>query len=150
MTIYGLVFRPNPDRGHLLLGYLGLRPAQVGAYRDAWLEADPEGDARITVYTANGGPSDYTGPGPEERWERWTAALTDLPLCQGYRCDARPHAGTWYVSYYFRLPAPLLAAIENQIGRGPLRPAVDTDARWRDALAILEPDGLEPTAEETS
>jgi hypothetical protein len=146
MSIYALVFAPNPDRGRYLLESLQLRPAQVGAYRDAWLETGPDGP-RITVYTANGGPALYTTSGPEDRWSAWTAALVTHSLCSGYHVDSEPHAGTWYVSYYFALPADLRRKLDEAGSSPP--PAVDTDGLWRDALAILEPDGLETTAEET-
>jgi hypothetical protein len=56
MSLYHVLFGvEHATAGAILLGLLGFRStAEVGRYRDAWVEADAAGKPVIAVYTRNG------------------------------------------------------------------------------------------------
>ncbi len=99
MSLYNSLFGLNPA-AHFLLSALGLTTADVGRFRDCYLQQEGE-ELRIVIYTRNGG-------GNREAYEGVTAAL------QAHRCyldDRDDDFDCTYASYFFAVPEKFKSAM---------------------------------------
>lgn len=150
MDMYNIVMGDGKerDRGYLLASHpLGLMPDQFGRFRDAWCEWDENQVLRIAVYTRNGG-------GNRADHQEVTDALRAHPC---YMNDRDDEFDTTYATYYFRFPVILpdhlrsegLSYTQEQwdqvftmCGQRAFPEPVDMSAKWQEALANLNANGL--------
>jgi len=112
-------------RGATLLALIG-RP-DVGRFRDAWLERTEDGQARLAVYTRNGGGNR----------EEYTDVIEDLAAHPQYLGDSDDSFDPTYATFYFSMPDPLpeeWAWITTAL----LQPPVVTGQRWVDLFARMK------------
>jgi hypothetical protein len=115
------------ERGQLLRSILG--GLDVPRFRDAWVEKDGLGLPVIVIYTRTGGPNrrDYT---------------SGNKLMAGHPCylrDTDDKFDSTYATWYFRCPPEHRDRLMPMAG-----PHVDTDARWREAIARIEAGEISP------
>jgi hypothetical protein len=151
MSMYNMVFGNEGPRarGGIVLALLRFTAYNdVGRYRDAWIERNPDTDQiELVVYTRNGGGN------REECWYR----SDDGPIAQPGRPDSIdcscPHCVStyklpthpaWlrsmddsfdstYRREFFQAPEPLPEELMVLVLDVPINP----DVRWRDAIAAL-------------
>jgi hypothetical protein len=126
------------DRGSLVLTLLSVPPDDrmwfVGRFRDAWIEAEPDGPPILVIYTRNGG-------GNRDDQHEAIAAMQQHPL---YLRDRDDTFDSTYATFYFTCPTDPPSGLSDEDWT-PLRtalndnadPPVDTDQRWLDAINQL-------------
>jgi len=162
-TMFDLVFpggARDAPRSDVVLLLVGLRPDDVGRFRDAWVERTEPGQLRVAVYTRNGG-------GNRDHWALSYPETSEGPycVCPGciithrlpsnplYLSDEDDDFDSTYATVYFRLPTEAEAAafgLRADVIRAAAEtlagPVVDMDERWSEALETLRtaplPDGL--------
>jgi len=115
--LYNLIFPGAFERGELLLPLLGVtRYADVGRFRDIWLEEDGTGRIWLHLYTRNGGGNraDYA------------EAIAFLRGHVAYERDEDDSYDSTYASFWFRIPDKYVELL-----RPHAVPAFDTGERWR-------------------
>jgi hypothetical protein len=101
--MYNMLFGKNPA-SRLLLAMLDLTEADVGRFRDCYLErAEQTGVLSIVIYTRNGG-------GNREAYEAVTEALQGHAQ---YLWDADDDFDCTYASYVFSVPEKFKATAEE-------------------------------------
>lgn len=110
MSLYNMMFGKNPA-SEAILATLGLTTADVGRFRDCWVEKADNGDVRVAVYTRNGGGNrswhddleieNDEGPGCD-----CTGCVTRfrLPSHSNYIYDVDDDFDSTYATFYFSLP----------------------------------------------
>lgn len=141
MSMYHLVFGGDGarDRGAVLLGLLGFETlGDVGRYRDAWVERDPNGKPIIAIYTRNGGGNRQCTAEALELDEQCDGTCTGcvathkLPAHPLYVRDQDDSFDSTYATFYFFPPDEWVEPL-TQVASDP----VDTDQRWQDAIAAI-------------
>jgi len=115
-------------RGAVLLAVLG-NPV-IARFRDAWAEKGENGPV-IHIYTRQGGPN-------REAFAASNEALQAHPL---YLRDADDSFDCTYAGFWFAAPAGKVAEALAEVAVDP----VDTDARWREAIARVQRGELRPS-----
>jgi hypothetical protein len=147
MSLYDLAVADGRqhERGAVLLGMLG-SPA-VARFRDAWVEKSGDGPV-IAVYTRQGGGNRACFCGcakdapaadrhvPESCCAASNEALAAHPL---YLRDADDEFDPTYATFRFRAPQEWSEVLAEAAGE-----PVDTDARWREAVARVERGEISP------
>lgn len=134
-SFYAMLFGDGSG-GYPLLGALGFRQLrELGRYRDAWIERSPDGDPWIAVYTRLGGRNRLEYPEVIER----------LRANEFFLVDRDDTYDDTYAAFYFKLPPELLEILDGSWSewRDHLKPTLDTNQMWRDALRML---GADPDA----
>lgn len=126
---------------------LNMLTSDLGRYRDCWLEVDENDILRVAVYARIGGNNRAS----------YQANIDHVRTHPGYMFDKDDGFDSTYATFYFRFPTEvpphLLAQPEagyNQenwesaleVMRANATPPVDTDKRWKDAIANLEKNGM--------
>lgn len=102
MSMYSLMFGQNRASG-VLLSMLRLTAAEVGRFRDCFLQRAESGALEIVVYTRNGG-------GNREDYESVTSFLRAHPQ---YLRDQDDDFDCTYASYVFSVPEEFKADAEE-------------------------------------
>lgn len=102
MSMYNMLFGRNPA-SRLLLAMLDLTEADVGRFRDCYLERAETGVLTIIIYTRNGG-------GNRETYEAVTEGLQSHPQ---YLWDNDDDFDCTYASYAFSVPEKFKATAEE-------------------------------------
>lgn len=116
------------ERGAVLLAVLGNPP--VSRFRDAWCEKGEDGPV-IHIYTRTGGPN-------REAFAASNEALQAHPL---YLRDADDSLDPTYAGFWFSVPGGEIGEALAAVAVEP----VDTDARWREAIARVQRGELRPS-----
>jgi hypothetical protein len=133
MSMYNALFGVNPLSG-VLLGMLGLKPSDVGRFRDTYV-TEQDGQPVIAVYTRNGGGNrdhydDESESGPECSCTGCTMTYR-IPAMAGYLRDEDDDFDCTYNTAYFAAPDEWRDLLEGLVREG----SPDTD--WREFLAAL-------------
>jgi hypothetical protein len=134
MSLYNLAFGWN-RYAMFHMAALGLQPAQVGRFRDAYLHRGEGGGLEIHVYTRNGGGNRPDHTEVTERLRRHPLYLRDFD-------DA---TDSTYASYAFRVPEILSVALDDMAEKDP--DALPPSHKER-LLAFLEKMKQDPEAPE--
>lgn len=137
MSLYNMLFGANPA-GPAILATLGLKPNEVGRYRDCYVEKTELGTYQIVLHTRNGG-------GNRECWDR--SPQSEQCACPGcvieyrlpkhplYLGDADDDFDCTYADIRFALPddyAPELKALADQ------QEFVAPSEKWQALFAAFE------------
>lgn len=111
MSMYEMVFA-NGEKGLPLLGALGFKSvSDVGRYRSSWVEKGEGGEARIAVYTRNGGGNRDHWDDEKEAGESCDCTgctiMFHLPKHPLYLFDRDDEFDCTYATVYFRVPEEL-------------------------------------------
>lgn len=148
--LYNMVFEANPLGAAYLQHLLGLSLADVGRYRDVWLERVEGDDVRVAVYTRNGGGNrghfDEGAAGPECTCTGCIITY-HLPTHPLYRFDEDDGFDNTYATVYFSLPPAMIASLDREAPdwRNDIIAPVDTGARWQRMIKAIE--DFDPNAE---
>lgn len=108
-------------RGEVLLPILGL--PYVGRFRDVWVERGENGEPIIAIYTRNGG----------DNREAQAKAIEIMRANPHYVSDRDDTFDNTYAAFYFSAPKE-----HEEFLRKMMQDPIDTDQRWRDAIARLD------------
>jgi hypothetical protein len=150
--MYDMVFGgAGQDVRAVLLSVLGLTTADVGRYRDAWVERSEKGEPRITIYTRNGSgnrddwsehepakPGEYTGANGCS-----ACACDRLPNHPNYLSDEDDDFDGTYARFYFSFPTSPPPTVNAEFVKqleeiAKSNDPVDTSQRWLDAIDKLK------------
>jgi hypothetical protein len=103
MGFYNMVLGDGSEgkRGDVLLAIL--ETANVGRFRDAWVEKAEDGEPVIAIYTRNGG-------GNREDYEEVISAMQRHPC---YIRDADDDFDCTYATFYFKVPEQFRDALRE-------------------------------------
>lgn len=141
--MYHMVFGTDHAEGATaLLVILGFdSTAEVGRYRDAWVEKSPEGEPIIAIYTRNGGGNrehySYTEPPVQEGPEcpcTGCVGTYRLPAHPRYLRDRDDEFDYTYATFYFSSPPEFRDALLNVASDEP----VDMSEKWQEAISALK------------
>lgn len=128
MGMYNIAFGQNPI-SKVLLAALGLEPADVGRFRDAFVA-----DGKIVVYTRNGGGNrEHYGSGDPPALEGENCDCTGcvmtyrIPRLSHYSHDLDDGFDNTYATIYFDFPPECAETLAKLDAGEPWNP----DARWR-------------------
>lgn len=121
MSLYNMLFGQNAN-ADMLLGVLGLTRADVGRYRDCYIEGD-----HIVVHTRNGG-------GNREDYQDVFDALSDHPQ---YVRDEDDDFDCTYANLYFAFPPEFSADL---IALRDSAPDVKPSDKWTALFEALKAD----------
>lgn len=109
------------QRGRILLAVLGA--PKPGRFRDAWVERGKDNQPVIAIYTRNGGPNR----------EGQAEAIESMRANPHYLSDKDDTFDSTYATFYFSAPDDCRDVLAEEMSD-----PVDTDQRWRDAIAALD------------
>lgn len=142
--MYNMIFGTNPY-GAPVMACLGLRPADVGRFRDVFVEKD-----FVAVYTRNGGNNrhhygEYV-PGSFEMDEieglegrptdcdcTGCTMMVKVPKLKFYDHDTDDEFDNTYATIYFKHPPKFAKDLAKIANHEPF----DPDQRWHDAIEAL-------------
>jgi hypothetical protein len=125
VSLYNALFGRNP-LSPFYLAILGLDIADVGRFRDCFLQKTDEGEVRIVIYTRNGG-------GNRDAYEEVTKNLQAHPE---YVTDFDDDFDCTYASYVFKVPDKLIDTVKAFAERPDQN--VDPGARFKDLLDKMQ------------